>query len=799
LKWYLRLSLYLLPITALLYQVLYFTQGIRCQTSPNWEPPQYSNKEAEASALLRAFPLHYAGEDGWLYRVSSALLFWESEETSCANAGMDVMSGGNRNGSLALLWPLFLTFCLSQFIETIASALQGRRPVGDINLVELSLAFAEAETMVVKPLDLALDAVLALPRSEAFAFDRKSLLGSLNIAPEMLLISLLWALNNLTSNVMAIFQVRHKYRLINTGFWGIAYLGVFFWSIFRLTYPSWMFRFPTVFLVGFLPHVVVLVGMAACGAIYMSALLLTALSLPPEHGQPASFRARLSAAYRNLQANVHFSTATPLNFRLSDDFYTTLLSTGFTVLTAASEAVYLNEGAKVHVNDLTWLERKRVTSMEQGLLYKKTRSAIPPELRAAANDRIEALSGNPVPSGYSIERTARNQDKDEVLAAIRGDTGMGFLQRGGRFAMALRLIQGTFWLVLGLYAKCLVWTLDKVGIQRRPVWLQNLVGCASRKPERTAPENSGGPAPDNFWMPTADGTYKRMTDLTVDLETEMRTGAGLGSMVYKDENINEERIDEELYGWWKKGGWWGDVDNSGDYHQVSQQDDDGTSMISYATTSTTETPSVADDDEDAWEDSGRRTPTQHNPTGWSRMNHSALSSREATPDPGIDTDRLAALLDPHTMEERNEARMLSRRLRRDGVMTRSQHRREMHQERAAVVASSRFGQLFSLDGLGAPMSEQDEENMLEQFIISTRSKKAQPTAGPSTWDTGAEGMGSSGPQCVVCQDSPRTILLWPCGCLCLCDDCRVNMAARNFASCICCRTTTVAYSRLYVP
>ena len=67
------------------------------------------------------------------------------------------------------------------------------------------------------------------------------------------------------------------------------------------------------------------------------------------------------------------------------------------------------------------------------------------------------------------------------------------------------------------------------------------------------------------------------------------------------------------------------------------------------------------------------------------------------------------------------------------------------------------------------------------------------------WATGAPGMGSTGPLCVVCQDSPRTVLLWPCGCLALCDECRVIMATRNFTNCVCCRTATEAFSRLYVP
>jgi hypothetical protein len=46
------------------------------------------------------------------------------------------------------------------------------------------------------------------------------------------------------------------------------------------------------------------------------------------------------------------------------------------------------------------------------------------------------------------------------------------------------------------------------------------------------------------------------------------------------------------------------------------------------------------------------------------------------------------------------------------------------------------------------------------------------------------------PMCVVCASSPRDVILWPCRCLAMCDDCRANLASRAAASrhaCPCCR------------
>lgn len=50
--------------------------------------------------------------------------------------------------------------------------------------------------------------------------------------------------------------------------------------------------------------------------------------------------------------------------------------------------------------------------------------------------------------------------------------------------------------------------------------------------------------------------------------------------------------------------------------------------------------------------------------------------------------------------------------------------------------------------------------------------------------------------CVVCRISPRNVVLWPCKCFALCEDCRISLGLRGFNSCVCCRSEVHGYSKL---
>ncbi|KAL3897014.1 MAG: hypothetical protein SGCHY_003706 [Lobulomycetales sp.] len=62
-----------------------------------------------------------------------------------------------------------------------------------------------------------------------------------------------------------------------------------------------------------------------------------------------------------------------------------------------------------------------------------------------------------------------------------------------------------------------------------------------------------------------------------------------------------------------------------------------------------------------------------------------------------------------------------------------------------------------------------------------------------------EGSQSVRSVCVCCRTMARSIVLHPCGCLCLCDECRKDMAQRRYDACPCCRREIESFSRFFEP
>ncbi|KAF2268764.1 ubiquitin-protein ligase-like protein [Lojkania enalia] len=794
---YLRFALYILPTLLFLYRIQSMLQAIRCQTSPTWSEMQYG-------APGRSLDTDFAGEGGIPWRASSALLFWEDVETSCKAVNMFPTDPASTRplGSLALLWPLFLSLGFSQFIETMSCALQGRHPIQEVGMTifEHSLAFAEAEAVVTKPLTL--DSArfwkprsIFTPDNSSLSISRTNLSQFANVPPEVLLIALISSFSHLTSNLLAIVGLRARYRLITTGIWGLAYMSAFSWSFVRFTTVSFepghqvgFLRFPTVCIVGFIPHMLIVVGIVTCGIIYLLAFALTVLSPPPGQGETLTWRERFAVAYGNLHANIHLSAITPLTINWHEDFYTALLKVGFTVLTAASEAVFLNEGTRIKVDSMTWLEKKRLQEMiVRRRRFRQNLTSVPPELRGGtiapgiqADDRLD-MSTQYEASGYARERKTREADiNDDATRAVRGGNGVGLQQRRSRWTGTFQFLKGISRLCMAIQARFIVSILAKLRIIHVPRWLRRLAGTPQPKNvpvTRSSTTNVQLRSHSEPWLVLDEQTSFRPsahTDVEAFARERLRASGFLHENGYEE---TEEHLDHYLYGWWKKGGEWGDVDASGDY--VPALDDDTTSVISYATTSA----------EDEWSDidNGQRTPTQSSQFG---------RSRESTPVPDalVDLSRLSHLLDPKTSEDREEARLLSRHLQSNSILTRAQYRRLAEQDEARILTSSRFPMPDT-----SQMSPEEEERLLEDFILKRRHAKGGDIPAEASWDAGAEGMGSEGPQCVVCQLSPRTVLVWPCGCLSLCDECRVGLASKNYTACVCCRTGVVAYSRLYVP
>lgn len=780
-------------------QIMVLLRAIRCQTSPDYSEIRYGNPG-------RRLTLDYAGSGGFLYNLSSTLLFWETDQQSCSavNMGRPVNGADVPHGSFALLWPVFIRLCLSHFVETLSCALQGRTVVTEagMSIFEHSLAFAEAETMISQSIGLGL---FGLPKSSSAKDDspltsdgspssvhlltRAQVLERMNVTPELLLIALISCCNSMTSNILDVFGKQSRYRLINTTIWGLCFMGAMVWGFIDSTSfgsETGVLKFPTVCIVGFVPHLLILVGILVCISIYGLAVTITAFCLPTDLEQPSSIRERFALAHENMQGGNQIRN---VRLNMHEDFYTTLLRVGYAALTAASEAVFLNEGKSVVARPMTWLEEDRFAELETSRRRRSSRMGGRPESRETPFETAETFEFS-IPetstqweSGYGrekkIEKPAHGSRQVRSQSSLGG---VGAFQGATRGYHVLSFFRSIFYLILRWIAYGFSRLLDRVGISSRPQWLSKLIGTP-RNP--THIRNMGQQASLDFWILTDEGELELPEDNEFDVEKEMRKR----EIMSRDnwDELDENRLETKLYNWWKVGGSWGNQDQSPDYVPTDDDLDDTTSVISTAT----------DSEWEDYESDGRRTPTQGNPF--------PTFSREGTPvrETLLDTASLARLLNPRDRASKEEARILAAHLtgEKGSIMTRSRFQRQIESERARVLLSSRYHSALhnhSSDGHKRPTPEEEAE-MLENLILSRRQDASNSRSQQASWENGASGLGPDGPQCVICQTNPRSIITWPCRCLCVCEECRVSLAMNNFGSCVTCRQEVTGFVRLWVP
>ncbi|EGO59535.1 hypothetical protein NEUTE1DRAFT_121325 [Neurospora tetrasperma FGSC 2508] len=848
LRWTVRLALRLPVILVLAWQVERILESIQCQTSPDFANLRWGNA-SKSSDLM------FSEKNNFLHGLSSTLLFGATDKQSCQAIRM-VPWDNNSNeqpelvGSLSRLWPLFMTFCVSQFIEVLSATVQGRPVAAEtgMTLFEHSLAFAEADAAISNQLGWGLftgkgNSSQALTGS-AVAVTRSMILRRVNTSPEVLLVAFLSAMSHLTSQILGVFNLQSKFRLINTGFWGLCFMGSIVWGAVTFSIEDSsaqaLLRFPTVCIIGFVPHVLIICGIFICSVIYALTMALSAFAVTEgalDAGQQRpTLRDRLARAHANMQANGSLSD---IRIRWDMDFYTALLRAGFGAITMASEAVYLNEDHRVNVKRYTWLEDERFREIEElrmqwlggGVSGSRFDSVGVIGLVPVKEDQANATSG------YARERAAQKIPRNSVSARRLRD-GVGASERSGRWLLAIEYVMHISRLIITTSMLVIIKLLSYFGIRNPPRWLRALA-LQPPKPETTTTGRRSGRRGDRgttaIWVDASDPNsfpVPRSERVDVEAEFRRRLQQPLGS---EQPDASEADIDSKLYSWFLNGGWWGNTDTSGDYvppdggSGLDDPDFDTTSIIS-----TTESTSLSD--LDAWESDsdnnhlqdGQRTPTQSSPYPNNNSDQNPLQqswafSRESTPSQVADlplaASDLARLLNPQSPEERDEAITLAAHLSfEEGIMTRSRFRQHQARQRVKVLLSG--AQHRSLYGYGRGQSTQmmtpeEEARRLEQILLSRRATAAPTEAGDEgsgsgngsngaaatagDWATGADGLGSEGPQCVVCQCAPRTIIVWPCRCLSLCDECRVSLAMNNFDKCVCCRREVISFSRIYVP
>ncbi|KAL1972950.1 hypothetical protein VTN31DRAFT_6492 [Thermomyces dupontii] len=808
-SWRQRLLLRIIPIILLASHALRLLRAMRCQTSPDYGLIRYGRPEKR---LL----IDHSGSGGSLYSFSSTLLSWESDLESCSALGMNRLPGSSElpYGSFSLLWPVFLVLCLSYFIETLSCALQGRPIVTEagMTIFEHSLAFAEAETAIGHVVGLGLfgltknastkeDLPLANEMSESsmHLLTRSQILQRMNVTPELLLIVLISCCNVLAAHVLDVFGKQSRYRLVNTTFWGLCFMGAIAWGIFQgptISSETGFLKFPTVCIVGFVPHLLILVGIAACACIYGLAVLITAFALPPGVPQPSSFRERLSLAYNNMQSS---SQLQHLRLNMHEDFYTTLLKVGYSTLTAASDAVFLNEGRGVVARRRTWLEEDRLTEIEATRRARAGRTDV--QLETGEILDFDVGPKEDWQSGYGREKKLGKVSRVNRFGHSASPAGgVGAYQGATRASQACAFLRGISLLVFKWVAVAIGGLLGKMGITFRPQWLSKLMD--SNRNRHKGPTRDQ-PASLDFLILRDNGEFEIPDNNEFDVEKEMRKREASNRDNWQE--ADEARLDTKLYNWWKIGGSWGEQDESADY-VPTDTDEDTTSIVSSQVTDSEWEDSNDDDD-------GRRTPTQEDP-------FPARSPRETL----LDTASLARLLDPRDQESKEEARILAAHLAAENenrIMTRSQYRRRRELERARVLLPVRpqnvppsSSSLSASDNRRPPTAEEEAE-MLEALILARRREaqaKAhdhdshpyrqhpnQTASNSQQDDSWPIGVGPDGPQCVVCQTNPRSIITWPCRCLCVCEECRVSLAMNNFATCVTCRQEVLGFVRLWVP
>ncbi|KAK4134194.1 hypothetical protein BT67DRAFT_442087 [Trichocladium antarcticum] len=847
-QWPVRLLLRLGPIVLLLLQARSLLQSIQCQTSPDFAELRWGNS-SKSSDLM------FSQTNNFLHTLSSSLLLGATDEESCRSVRMvpwDSREQPELVGSLSRLFPLFGTFCLSQFIEVLACAVQGRPVAAEtgMTLFEHSLAFAEADAAIGNQLGWSVFANSTAASQAALgskiAVTRSMIMKRVNTPPEVLLVAFFSAMSHVTSHLLGLFNLQSKFRLLSTGFWGLCFMASIFWSAlnFSVDDPSTqgLLRFPTVCIIGFIPHILIGAGIYACGLVYAIALTLSALAIPEGEGdaEHLSLRQRFQRAHGNMQANVSLAD---IRIRMDMDFYTALLRAGFGAITMASEAVYLNEDHQVNLKRFTWLEDERFNELEE-LRMQWIGGGIP----GSRFDSIGTIGLVPVKgsanaaSGYARERAAQQIPKN-TASGRRIRDGVGAAERSSRWLMALEYLLLIFRLMIVMWALCAIRTMTFFGVHAPPRWLRGL----SQRPKPGPPDKKKSGRRDRghnadvlspgegklfFAIPRND---------QVDVEGELRRRMDRNSAEVDASQgnplVDETEVDSKLYSYFLRGGWWGNRDSSGEYAPPTfpERDGDGDDLDFDDTTSVISTTETAADSELDWEsdhsddrglDGGQRTPTQRDPGPFSfgAAVASARASRESTPvfDTPIAAADLARLLHPQRPEDRDEARALAAHLTSDGIMTRSRFQQQLQRQRAQVLLSGNHaGAHHRRHGQYGPaahekMTPDEEARVLEQILLSRRAAVAgnfaststsapQPpstaaaAAADSSWATGAAGLGPDGPQCVVCQSAPRTIIVWPCRCLSLCDDCRVSLAMNNFDKCVCCRREVISFSRIFVP
>lgn len=746
--------------------------------------------------------------------------------------------------SEAMLWNLFWTICLAQFIETFSSVIQGRTPYSEtgMSLFEFSMTFQEVQSIGM-------------------------------YSEQVMIFCLVCSLMLLTTQVFGAFNL-DNYRLIPSAFFSVIMLSYFSYTI----YTGTVLRFPIFFIIGYIPQLISCLAVIICASIYGLACLFAGGS---EH---------LAISFKN----VHIS--------MRDDFYSCVVKLSVIALTAASKATYLNESAALNTPLMTWVETEHAKKDNEDNVLNSSTTNI---THLFEDDKALVLAPSIIQLGLNGE-VVENEEAKEAFEKIHGDDNLkktspysrevpipkniknpvnqfgrtnssnnSKRQKGIRSLMRIRIALGTVTSVFSLVAYTVYhFVFCSTGLDRVVWYVAKKVrdrkknskgGTGSEETHDVEDINAFDYDPldienEEFDNDDDEGSWE-------DLKGDVLLQETVDEILYAGlmEDDESELEDERSKGKGKRHArktkayaklLWGDLipdfDNSKDYNPNDEDADGMNEEAGYEYSS-----DYASDNEGSHTHqvgnagiqdygnvvSGRRLGTQSAQSAQSDVAVTNGSKPKSTvnelyelliPTPGD----LLALLDPQNSEQVERRRLLLSHLqdieetqdeagacavgkeeRSSSFSTSSaasiartvgQRLRSLSRGATDRQTTSAFtDKTFALDShAGAPYRshppltrsrynkiEWDETGVLLQVISERRRGVSWPDS------EGEDGESFDGREtvCVVCQCQPRQIVLWPCKCFAMCDDCRLTLAMKNFQGCVCCRRYVAAFSKIYVP
>ncbi|WLF78835.1 hypothetical protein PVL30_002579 [Lodderomyces elongisporus] len=677
----------------------------------------------------------------WLYKLipekwfETGVLAFESSKY-LHTPSKQVMIGPTSD----MYWPIFKAFCLSSFIETFISSVQGTKACSEsgITIFEHSLAFQEFSSNA------------AFFFSNSYHYKRPT--------EEVLLTSMFSILNHINIHVGAIIN-KNRYRLIPSTVFGLAYLSYFLYS----ASCGSIFSFPSILVLTITPQILICMIISTSALIFLAAIVVNGFQFRGLN-YASFFTSELQSI--NEVGNVEDtafdipseSALSQLNINWNDDFYSALLSVGVLAITSAGKSSYITELSLVTIDAETWVERSLVSQMSKRNISGQGQGQGQGQGEGQKNEgagaeKVEEIGYQKFlsePYSTWLNSGPEGADTAAAAAAAAAFSSQKSIFKA-RWSAFCELANNFYQLIYGLVVEKMVKnTIKRLFSNRRQRARHNRDGLGRR-----ADGNSSGIGQTSSTpVPSFLKKYIRIKP-DPSIGELKQSGISLDSMPVQ--------IVEQNYASILSGADLDEWDNSEDYVYYENE------------------YSEAEEEEERESD----IEAYLGDTNLKNLRGNHQTSNLIR----NDSPALLELFDREGVSE-----IFSQEF--DLQMIRD------HYNYKGRLTRSKYGQLYrkrnhggdnNQDNDETEMSNKHEAFKLFDLIVSKRSKSDS-----SNEKDGAQHTTRS-LECVICQTNMREIITWPCKCFAICEPCRLSLVSKGIEGCVCCRSEVRGVSKVYIP